>query len=152
MITIANIKAVLKSKLQAAYPTRTVYEDLSANDFTRPSFFLDLMKVKVEDVNRSTVEVQVGFQIVCFGAKDEYAITSSADLLITQQAVLNLFRADFIKVDDRALKPVAVEGEHNLEEAHVTVAFNFYDERSAWNDPDYKMQDVQLNSAVQEKE
>lgn len=120
------INALLVEK----YPNHTVYIDLCPKKFERPCFLIELSNVSQRSANCKTITVTVYFTITCFDVTDNYSHSNTTDLLLVQQDVLDLFRAGFIVVEDRALAVKASSGGRNFDQAYVDIQLEYFEDRS----------------------
>jgi hypothetical protein len=111
--------------LVKAYPTNAVYIDLCPEEFSRPSFLIELIKVDRQQVNYKTIKEIDYFTITCFDIVDNYTNSDTINVLTIQQAVLDLLRAGYITVDDRAIKVKASIGGRDFDQAFVDLQFEY---------------------------
>lgn len=128
------------------YPDYTVYIDVCPKDFDRPSFLIELITIRRSPVNKRTVREIVYFSITCFDETDEY---SDSNLFAVQQEILNIFKAGYIKVDDRAIAVKASPGGRNFDQAYIDLQFEYFDNLSDEEDTAPKIKDVYIK--VKEK-
>lgn len=144
MVIINSIKIIdeINRLLVEKYPGCTVYIDICPKNFERPSFLIELITTRQGPVNKRTIQETVYYSITCFEKTDDYSNSSTIDLLTVQQNVLNIFRAGYIKVDDRAIEVKASSGGRDFNQAYIDLQFEYYDNRSDDEDTTPKMKEV----------
>lgn len=132
MIEIDAIKILdeINRLLVEAYPDYSVYIDICPKQFERPSFLLELMYKSQKDASCKILEEIVYYTITCYDTTDDYARSSTVNLLTVQQGVMDIFKAGYIRVDDRAIKVKASAGGRDFDEAYIDLQFEYYTERS----------------------
>lgn len=129
MPTINDIVVEINRRLMSAYSTQTVYTNRCPEKFDRPSFLIEAIRINNDSANRKTVKTVAYFTITCIEPVDEYWNSDSAALLDVQEKVLQLFRAGYLKVGDRALKVSASTGGADFDRSYVDLQLEFYDDR-----------------------
>lgn len=129
MIKMNDIVDAVNLLFLEKFPTAKAYVNRCPKDFKRPSYFLQLTGVSRDDVSRKTVAVAVDLMITYFVPTDSRYIVDSEALREAQDGMLEVFAPGFIRVNDRALKLQAAEGETSLSDTTITVRVDYYDER-----------------------
>lgn len=129
MITTAQIRDAINQLLVEKLQAETVYINRCPKDFKRPSFWLETVRRDTDDVNFSTIKVNVYFSITCFIGMDAYGNSDSMELTNVQDAVVNLFRSGYMKVGDRSLKVKANTAGYDNDRSYVDLQFEFFDDR-----------------------
>lgn len=111
------------------YPSHTVYIDLCPVKFDRPAFLIELITIIQNSVNRRTVQETVYFTITCFDKTDDYAHSSTLDLIAVQQGIMGIFKKGYVRVDKRAIEVKASTGGRNFDRAYIDLQFEYFDSR-----------------------
>jgi len=144
MITTNQIVDAINRLLVEKYPERTVYVNRCPEKFERPSFLIESVKTSGDSASRKTVKQNAYFTITCFEPVNKFGNSDDGKLLDVQDAIMNLFRQGYVKVDDRALAVNASTGGSDFDRSYVDLQLEYYDDRSdeAGNTP--LMGDVEL--------
>ena len=129
MIKQSDIMAAINQLIVTAFPDHTVYIQKCPEDFDRPSFLLEYIKISQRDVSMASVEKTVHFTITCFvesGNHDEPEMDRLANL---QDNVLCLFQG-YLEVKDRALNVKSIGGGIDANRAYIEIQFGFFDDRT----------------------
>lgn len=132
--------AAIEQLLTENYPDHTIYTDLPPEPLARPSFMIELVTADRTPVNCRTVQETVYLTITCFAVLDDPGNT--ANLLLTQQSVLDLFRTGYLSVADRNISVQASPGGRDADQAYVDLQFEYFEDRSAGQDIPPLMQEV----------
>lgn len=129
MIKVNQIRDAINRLLVDKLGAKNVYINRCPKNFKRPSFWLETVCFNSEPSSYSTVKVEAHFSITCFISTDAYGNSDSTELTDMQESVMSLFRAGYMKVDDRALTVKANAAGYDNDRSYVDVQFEFYDER-----------------------
>ena len=110
MITLNDIVSAVKSKILGKYPGETVYTNVVPSRFERPSFLVEGLGLTLAAGSTGAVELTVRLHVVCFENVDEYHNSQTESLSIRQMAVMGLFAPLYLRVGERALDVVRLEG------------------------------------------
>nr|WP_242659915.1 hypothetical protein [Desulfitobacterium hafniense] len=123
------------------YPDHTIYVDLPPEPLAHPSFMIELVTANRSPVSCRTVQETVYFTITCFDITDDEP-GNITNLLLTQQGVLDLFRAGHLTIQDRKISVTASPGGHNADQAYVDLQFEYFEDRSDGQDITPLMKEV----------
>ncbi len=124
MTTFNDIITAVKELFAKKYPQETLYTNWTPADFERPSFLIENLNSSVSSFSAGTVKMQALCRITAFVEVDEYHNSQLEELNTRQYATLGLFAPGYLRVKDRALKVVKLEGgiaERDYAEVTVTL-------------------------------
>lgn len=102
MIDILN--AICKT-IAKEFPKSPIYIDNLPQGFLRPSFYVELVNSRDEDLNSTAQLREMTFQIMYFGIKDEFDNVSTIDMYSTWNVLERIFyRA--LKVNEEDYKKI----------------------------------------------
>lgn len=133
--------AGIQQLLAENYPDHTIYMDLHPEHLARPSFMIELVTADRSPVNCRTVRETVYFTITCFDITGDEP-DNTANLLLTQQSVLDLFCAGYLSVQDRNISVAASPGGRNADQAYVDLQFEYFEDCSDGQDITPLMKEV----------
>lgn len=110
MITLNDIVSAVKGKLLGKYPGETVYTNVVPSRFDRPSFLVEGLGLTLATESTGAVVLTARIHIVCLENVDDYHNSQTESLNIRQMAVMGLFAPLYLRVGDRALDVVKLEG------------------------------------------
>lgn len=108
MIEAKDILLSICDALQHTYPGYTVYHDISADDFKRPSFFVEFAGKVSKPANISTIQAEVKITVNILLPMDEAGLIYQLETLEMMENVARMFLTDSLKVKDRNLSAVSV--------------------------------------------
>lgn len=136
------------TRLLAGLKPKEIYINLCPEDFKRPSFWLETVRVETADVNFSTVKVNAYFMITCYVELNVRGNVDTKDLTKAQENVTGLFRNGYIKVADRALTVKANTAGYDIGKSYVDLQFEYFDDRSDETDDTPTADNVETNLTV----
>lgn len=113
MIQIADITAVIETKMKETFPGETVYTDLVPRDFQRPCNMVELIGVGLDPLTYglSGVDMLYQYQITTLSTVDEVHASHLPVLDLRTMLVLGAFGSGYIRVKDRAPKVRSIEAD-----------------------------------------
>lgn len=122
MITLNDIITAAKKAILKKYPGETVYTNAVPSGFQRPSFYIEATGLTLTPDSCGAVRITAKIHIACFENVDAYHNSQIESLNIRQMAVMGLFAPLYLRVGDRALDVVKIEGGADWQDcADVTV-------------------------------
>lgn len=146
MVPATGVLDAINMLLVGRWPDRTVYVNLSKQDFERPSFSIDYISSEGRTANtRYTKDITDYYTIRCFIETDEYHEQEALALMELQHDVVLLFDAGYIAVGDRAVKAIASTGGDNPGEAYVDLTVTYKDDSAEPRKEHVPMEDIRIN-------
>ncbi len=110
MITLNDIITAAKKAILKKYPGETVYTNAVPSGFQRPSFYIEGTGLTLTPDSCGAAGLTAKIHIVCFENVDAYHNSQIESLNIRQMAVMGLFAPLYLRVGDRALDVIKLEG------------------------------------------
>ena len=100
-----NILNAICETIASQFKKSPIYIDNLPQGFLRPSFYVELVNSRDEDLNSTAQLREMTFQIMYFGIKDEFDNVSTIDMYSTWNVLERIFyRA--LKVDEEDYKKI----------------------------------------------
>lgn len=145
MINKLEILNSINREIVKAFPDTNVYRDACPKDFERPCFFIKTGKRTTRDINISTISVRQEFIVQCIDEVDEHYEASTDRLLLCSSTIENIFAKGYIKVLDRAIKVLSVNGIRDGEVSNVDIVLDYYDDRGILEEDETLVSEVKMN-------
>lgn len=129
MLSLQSIREAVDSLLGERYPGENVYHNLVPQNFSRPSFLIEIGQTSVSDISYSLLEMEMSLTVTCFVEVDEYYNCHIEQLEARMLSVQELFCVGYLKVQDRALHVISNRGQCGFDYATVTITFRYRDDR-----------------------
>ena len=129
MISKNDIFDALAAALAAKWPGWDLHRNLCPAEFTRPCFLLEAPRISRRDANAGLIEETAYLTVTCFGEADDYGNSDTGELAQMQANVIDLFRAGYLRVADRAVKFSASEGGMDFDRAWVDLQCRYFEQR-----------------------
>lgn len=129
MIDANKIRDTINEALVEEYPEDIVYLDFCPYQFDRTGFAIEWIDSRETDANADLVEISEHFLITCFSPLSDYGEAESGALLSRVNAVKRIFRAGFIRVEDRALRCTLRVGGREEDCVFLDLTFQYFEER-----------------------
>lgn len=129
MLSLQNIREAVGSLLGERFPGQNTYHNLVPQDFSRPSFLIEIGPTSISDVSCDLVEMEIALTVTCFVEVDEYYNSHVEELEARMMSVQELFCVGYLKVQNRALHVISNRGQCGFDYATVTVTFRYRDDR-----------------------
>jgi len=128
MVKTNDILKAISLLIKSKYPDRMIYKNRCPQNFKRPSFWLENVKVDTAPANFCTVKVTAYFSLTCFIKLTPYGDQDSLELTDVQDEITKLFRRGSVKVGDRSLVAKASTAGYDNDRSYVDIQFDFYDD------------------------
>lgn len=129
MIGQTDILTAINKLLVDNYPEHTVYVNTSPDNFERPSFLLEFIRLSQRDRSYTTIEKTVYITITIFTSVDQYYFADKEKLALLQDQIMDLFSKGYIKVKDRAIGVKSSSGGMGDDRAYIDLQFEYCDSR-----------------------
>ena len=129
MLEITEVTEAINGLIAEAYPNDTVYVNLIAKDFARPSTLIELLDVERTDASRNTIAVKAEYAITCFCEVDGHYSSDTQAITERQAKVMGLLARGYIRVSDRSLRVAAASGGTEMTEGYVSLNIEYFDDR-----------------------
>ena len=132
MVRVKDILDALEAELKALFPGETVYRNPIRKDLDRPSAYVELGKMTMEDAARQMVDRTAQAKITLFVPVSEGYHDGDVDVLADRLTLALLWFSDgALSVGDRWLDLEKVTGEYFNDYAELTFTLRWMDERKS---------------------
>ena len=129
MVTVNALVKAINALIVQQYPEDPVYVNILPKGFKRPSSYIETIGVESESVGRWITRVKAEFLIHCYAPVGGHYESDTVWLGERLDGVLGLFAHGYMAVADRKLEVAEISGDINLDEAYVSLKFDFFDDR-----------------------
>lgn len=124
-----EIMNAVAAALYEHWPDWDIHRNLCPSGFKRPCFLLEAPRVSRRDATCDLIEETVYLTVTCYAALDAVGHSDVDALAQLQTDVIDLFRAGFLRVADRAVKFEASEGGMDFEQSWVDLQTSYFERR-----------------------
>jgi len=147
IITRKMVIDAVNALLAARFPDSTIYRNREPTEFFRPAFLIMSPTVRPENAARNLIRETLYLTLTCFGVTDDFGSCDADELAEMQQQTIDIFRAGWFKVGDRAVKVTASSGGQDLDRAWVDMTSSYHTIRE--EPPEYPLME-EINTVYRE--
>jgi len=129
MLNLKSIREAAEALLNERFPGEKVYHNMVPQEFSRPSFLIEIGSTSITDASLGLVELEVTLAITCFTNVDAYHNSHVEELEARMMSVQELFCAGYLKTQDRALHVISNKGQCFFDYATVEIILRYRDDQ-----------------------
>ena len=149
-MTVRNLRDEIGRLLAERWPEHVICLERCPQDIQRPGFLIQTPAASQKSASFFALAVTVKFTITCLAQLDEGGEADRTELEALQDGVLELFRAGFLRVGDRAPKCEASAGGIDPDKALVDVQCSYWEERDLGAAQPAAMGEISVNIKKEE--
>ncbi len=122
------------STLIASKTTEPIYTQNQGEGFQRPSFFINHISSRTDDVSHFAYKNNIYIQIVYYAPWDDYKNVDSTAQYAMNDTLKDIFKNGYFMMGDRAVKIAQLTGGPRDAEVYLTLNLNIIDDRNITED------------------